>query len=187
MSSHRLVRILCPIVLSQALLVASLQAYLCLGRSIGAQIVSDPHLGCKALLFEQLAREFRGGFVTFSRLSGRAKHSYRVGMTTVSYAGYRFPAEIIQHAVWIYLQFTLSYRDVEELLAGRGIDVSHETFRRWVRAFGPRYARRLRAVRLKPNSDWHLDEMFVSVGGKRMYLWRAVDTEGEALSEPRAL
>src|SRR4029077_13240411 len=75
-------------------------------------------------------------------------------MTTISYSGYRFPAEIIQHAVWIYLRFTLSYRDVEELLAERGIVVSHETVRRWVIAFGPRYARRLRAVRCKPNSDW---------------------------------
>ena len=89
--------------------------------------------------------------------------------------------EIIQHAVWIYLRFTLSYRDVEELLAERGIVVSHETVRRWVIAFGPRYARRLQAVRCKPNSDWHLDEMFVSIGGKRMYLWRAVDAEGEVL------
>jgi putative transposase len=75
----------------------------------------------------------------------------------------------------------LHYRDVEELLAERGIDVSHETVRRWVTAFGPRYARRLRAVGSKPSSDRHLDEMFVSIGGKRMYLWRAVDAEGEVL------
>jgi putative transposase len=102
-------------------------------------------------------------------------------MTTISYAGYRFPAEIIQHAVWIYLRFTLSFRDVEELLAERGIDVSYETVRRWVTAFGPRYARRLRATRPMPNSTWHLDEMFVSIGGRKMYLWRAVDAEGEVL------
>jgi putative transposase len=94
-------------------------------------------------------------------------------MTTISHSGYRFPAEIIQHAVWIYLRFTLSHRDVEELLAERGINVSHETVRRWVTAFGPRYAQRLRVVLCKPNSDWHLDEMFVSIGGKKMYLWRA--------------
>jgi hypothetical protein len=73
-------------------------------------------------------------------------------MMTISYSGYRFPAEIIQHAVWIYLRFTLSYRDVEELLAERGINVSHETVRRWVTAFGPRYAQRLRVVRCEPNS-----------------------------------
>src|SRR3984893_10450788 len=91
-----------------------------------------------------------GGLVTFSRLPGRVGQSSRAGMTTISYSGYRFPAEIIEHAVWIYLRFTLSYRDVEELLAERGIDVSHETVRRWVMAFGPRYAQRLRAVRCKP-------------------------------------
>ena len=102
-------------------------------------------------------------------------------MTTISYAGYRFPAEIIQHAVWIYLRFTLSFLDVEELLAERGIDVSYETVRRWVMAFGPRYARRLRATRPMPNSTCHLGEMFVSIGGRKMYLWRAVDAEGEVL------
>jgi putative transposase len=106
-------------------------------------------------------------------------------MTTISYVGYRFPREIIQHAVWIYLGFTLSYRDVEELLAERGIDVSHETIRRWVIAFGLRYAQRLRAKRPKPSSAWHLDEMFVSIGGKRMNLWRAVDAEGEVTRHPR--
>ena len=121
------------------------------------------------------------GLVTSSRLPGRVEQWSRAEMTTISYSGYRFPAEIIQHAVWIYLRFTLSYRDVEELLAERGVVVSHETVRRWVIAFGARYARRLRAVRCKPSSDWHLDEMFVSIGGKRMYLWRAVDAEGEVL------
>ena len=100
-------------------------------------------------------------------------------MSTISYAGYRFPREIIQHAVWVYLRFTLSYRDVEELLAERGVDVSHETVRRWVVAFGLRHARRLRAKRPKPNPAWHLDEMFGSIGGRKMYLWRAVDAEGE--------
>src|SRR6266571_9248581 len=102
-------------------------------------------------------------------------------MRPLSYAGYRFPPEIVQHAVWLYLRFTLSFRDVEELLAERGIDVSHETVRRWVATFGPMIARRLRAMRPKPHTTWHLDEMFVSIGGKRMYLWRAVDAEGEVL------
>src|SRR5439155_4187915 len=103
-------------------------------------------------------------------------------MRPLSYAGYRFPPEIIQHAIWLYLRFTLSLRDVEELLAERGIDVSHETIRRWVAVFGPTIARRLRAMRPKPHAIWHLDEMFVSIGGKRMYLWRAVDAEGEVLN-----
>jgi putative transposase len=102
-------------------------------------------------------------------------------MPPLSYSGYRFPRDIIQRAVWMYLRFTLSFRDVEELLAERGIVVSHETVRRWVLTFGPAIARRLRARRPKPHSRWHLDEMFVRVGGKQMYLWRAVDAEGEVL------
>src|SRR6266496_3202947 len=91
-------------------------------------------------------------------------------MRPLSYAGYRFPPDIIQQSIWLYLRFTLSLRDVEELLAERGIDVSHETIRRWVAVFGPMIARRLRAMRPKPHTTWHLDEMFVSIGGKRMYL-----------------
>ena len=87
---------------------------------------------------------------------------------------------IIQHAVWIYLRFTLSFRDVEELLAERGIDVSYETVRRWVTAFGPRYARRLRATDPCPIRHG-TSTMFVSIGGRKMYLWRAVDAEGEVL------
>src|SRR3954454_15777920 len=102
-------------------------------------------------------------------------------MSTISYRGYRFPPEIIQHAVWLYLRFTLSFRDIEDLLAERGIIVSHETVRRWVIHFGPRYAKRLRAGRSRPGRTWHLDEMFVSIGGRPMYVWRAVDEEGEFL------
>ena len=81
----------------------------------------------------------------------------------------------------MYLRFTLSFRDVEELLAERGIVVTYESIRRWVLNFGPAIARRLRARRPKPHGRWHLDEMFVRVGGKQMYLWRAVDAEGEVL------
>src|SRR5438046_7443377 len=77
-------------------------------------------------------------------------------MRPLSYSGYRFPPEIIQHAIWLYLRFTLSFRDVEELLAERGIDVSHETIRRWVAVFGPMIARRLRAMRPKPHTTWGL-------------------------------
>jgi putative transposase len=102
-------------------------------------------------------------------------------MTALSYHGYHFPADVIQRAVWMYLRFTLSYRDVEDLLAERGIQVSYETIRRWVHAFGPGIARRLRAGRPTPHGRWHLDEMFVRIGGKQMYLWRAVDAEGEVL------
>ena len=100
---------------------------------------------------------------------------------TISYRCYRFPSEVIQHSVWLYLRFTLSFRDVEDLLAERGIIVSYETIRRWVDHFGPLIAADLRRRRWRPHSTWHLDEMVVSTGGRRMYLWRAVDAEGEIL------
>ena len=93
----------------------------------------------------------------------------------------RFPPPIIQHTIWLYLRFTLSYRDVEELLAERGFDISYETARRWVLKFGPMIARNLRRRRPRPSARWHLDEMVVRIAGKRMYLWRAVDHEGEVL------
>src|SRR5438270_1809553 len=102
-------------------------------------------------------------------------------MDPVSYRRHRFPPPIIQHAIWLYLRFTLSYRDVEELLAARGLEVSYETVRRWVLKFGPGFARRLRRSRPRPSDRWHLDEMVVRIAGKRMYLWRAVDHEGEVL------
>src|ERR671917_920959 len=103
-------------------------------------------------------------------------------MPPISYARHQFPPEVIQHAVvWLYLRFTLSYRDVEDLLAERGLEVSHETVRRWVLKFGPAIARRLRRRRPKPSPRWHLDEMAVRIGDERVYLWRAVDDEGEVL------
>src|SRR5271169_6384543 len=102
-------------------------------------------------------------------------------MVQLSYRRHRFAAEIIQHAMWLYLRFTLSYRDVEGLLAERGLDVSYETVRRWVLKFGPLIARKLRQGRPRPSARWHLDEMVVRIAGKRMYLWRAVDHEGELL------
>src|SRR5919199_5439909 len=102
-------------------------------------------------------------------------------MKPISYRRHRFPADIIRHAVWLYLRFTLSYRDVEELLAERGLDVSYETVRRWVLKFGPAVARRLRQGRARPTGHWHLDEMAVRIAGRQMYLWRAVDSEGEVL------
>ena len=102
-------------------------------------------------------------------------------MQRISYDRHRFPPEVIRHAVWLYLRFTLSYRDVEELLAERGLEVSYETVRRWVLKFGPAFARNLRRLRPRPADTWHLDEMVVSIQGRRMYLWRAVDSEGEVL------
>src|SRR3981081_2094406 len=102
-------------------------------------------------------------------------------MDQLSYRRHRLPPPIIQHAIWLYLRFTLSYRDVEELLAERGPEGSYETVRRWVLKFGPGFARRLRRSRPRPSDRWHLDEMVVRIAGKRMYLWRAVDHEGEVL------
>src|SRR5215204_3869309 len=87
-------------------------------------------------------------------------------MQPISYDRHQFPPDIIRHAVWLYLRFTLSYRDVEELLAERGLEVSYETVRRWVLKFGPGFARRLRRCRPRPSDRWHLDEMVVRIAGK---------------------
>src|SRR3984957_13841215 len=100
---------------------------------------------------------------------------------TISFARHQFSPAVIRHAVWLYARFTLSYRDVEELLAERGLDVSCETVRRWVLKFGPLFARDLRSRRSRPTSQWHLDEMAVMISGKQFWLWRAVDSEGEVL------
>src|ERR671932_2938338 len=102
-------------------------------------------------------------------------------MPPVSYAHHQFPPVLIQYAVWLYVRFTLSYRDVEDLLVERGIDVSYETVRRWVLKFGPAIARRLRQGRARPTGHWHLGEMAARVAGRQMYLWRAADSEGEVL------
>src|SRR5450432_452138 len=102
-------------------------------------------------------------------------------MKPISFSRHRFPAEVIRHAVWLYFRFTLSLRDVEELLAQRGIEVSYETIRCWTIKFGPQIGRNLKRRRAAPSPRWHLDEMVCTIGGKRMYLWRAVDDEGEVL------
>src|SRR3954467_3710903 len=102
-------------------------------------------------------------------------------MIAPNYRRHRFPGLVIQHAVWLYLRFTLSYRAVEELLAERGLDISYETIRRWVLKFGPVFARRLRPNRPRASGQWHLDEMVVRIRGEQIYLWRAVDHEGEVL------
>ena len=94
-------------------------------------------------------------------------------MKLVSYKRHRFPPNVIRHAIWLYFRFTLSLRDVEELLAQRGIEVSYETIRCWTRKFGQLYAWNLRRSRCKPTARSHLDEMVVKVGGERMWLWRA--------------
>src|ERR1700722_13506792 len=102
-------------------------------------------------------------------------------MPKVSYSRYRFPPEIIHQAIWLYLRFTLSFRDVEDLLTERGIAISYETVRRWVNHFGPIIAAELRKRRPKPHATWHLDEVYLKIDGRMVYLWRAVDAEGEVL------
>jgi transposase-like protein len=102
-------------------------------------------------------------------------------MPPISYARHQFPAAVIGQAVWLYLRFTLSFRDAEDLLAERRLDVSYETIRRRVLKFGPEFARRLRSCRPKPTARWHLDERVARFAGETASLWRAVDDEGELL------
>ncbi|MGB0506986.1 MAG: IS6 family transposase [Pikeienuella sp.] len=102
-------------------------------------------------------------------------------MKKLSYARHRFPPIVIQRAIWLYFRFSLSYRDVEDLLAERGVEVSYETIRRWVLKFGRIYAAQIRKQRKRGSGRWHLDEVFVRINGKITYLWRAVDDEGEVL------
>jgi len=93
--------------------------------------------------------------------------------TNQLYHGYRFPTEIISHSVWLYHRFCLSFRDVEDLLAGRGIIVSYETIRSWCNKFGPAYARSIKKRRGSLGDTWYMDEVYiVTVRGERLYLWR---------------
>ena len=98
-----------------------------------------------------------------------------------SYHGYRFPPEIINHAVWLYHRFCMSFRDVEDLLAQRGITVPYEAIRLWRNKFGPEYARGLKRRQGRLGDTWYLDEVFVTIRGERQYLWRAVDQDGEVI------
>ena len=91
-------------------------------------------------------------------------------MKKISYSGYRFPPEIIHQAIWLYLRFTLSLRDVEDLLEERGVALSYETVRRWVNHFGPMIAADLRKRRQKPHTTWHLDEVYLKIDGRMVYL-----------------
>ena len=100
---------------------------------------------------------------------------------TLSYHGYRFPPDIISHAVWLYHRFGVSFRDVEDLLAQRGITVSYEAIRLWCLTFGSVYARRLKRRQGRLGDIWHLDEVFVTIQGQRRYLWRAVDQDGDVI------
>jgi putative transposase len=97
------------------------------------------------------------------------------------YYGRRFPPEVISYAVWVYHRFCLSFRDVEDLLAERGIIVSYETIRIWCQKFGPGYARNLKGRQGRLGDTWHLDEVFIRINGQQHYLWRAVDQDGDVI------
>ena len=97
------------------------------------------------------------------------------------YHGYRFPPEVISYAVWLYYRFSLSFRDIEDLLAQRGIVVSYESVRRWCLKFGPGYRRSLKRREGRLGDIWHVDEVFIRIGGEINYLWRAVDQDGDVI------
>jgi putative transposase len=102
-------------------------------------------------------------------------------VAAVTYERHRFPAEIIAHGVWLYHRFGLSLRDVEELLAERGVTLTYETVRLWCRRFGPAFAAGLKRRRPRPGDEWHFDEVQLKMNGRRSWLWRAVDQDGMVL------
>jgi putative transposase len=97
------------------------------------------------------------------------------------YHGYRFPAEVISHTVWLYHRFCLSLRDIEDLLAERGIEVSYESIRNWCDRFGPKYAHKIKKRGGRLGDTWYLDEVFIKIRGEQVYLWRAVDQDGDTI------
>ena len=101
--------------------------------------------------------------------------------TKSPYAGHRFPPEVISHAIWLYFRFPLSLRMVEEMLAARGIVVSHETVRQWARKFGQAFANQIRRKLPCAGDKWHLDEVVITIAGQKHWLWRAVDQDGIVL------
>jgi len=105
----------------------------------------------------------------------------KTNTTAPDYKEFRFPPEIISHAVWLYFRFSLSFRDVEELLAQRGVVASYETVRQWCLKFGQTYANELRRRRPRCSDKWHMDEVVLTIRGKKHYLWRAVDQDGNVL------
>src|SRR5258705_8775723 len=109
------------------------------------------------------------------------RHTSEMNASESLYYRHRFPTEIISHCVWLYFRFALSFRDVEEMLAMRGVSLSYETVREWCLKFGQTYANGLRHKSSRPGDHWHLDEVFLKINGRVHYLWRAVDQNGEVL------
>jgi len=97
------------------------------------------------------------------------------------YSGFRFPPEIIAHAVYLYHRYSLSFREVEEILAYRGVEVSYETIRQWCKKFGADFAKKLKKKKGGYRDEWYLDEVFIKINGELFYLWRAVDQDGDEL------
>ena len=97
------------------------------------------------------------------------------------YRRHRFPSEVISHCVWLYFRFSISYRDVEEMMTARGLTLTYETIRYWCLKFGQTYANGLRRKSPRPGDRWHLDEVFLKINGRLHYLWRAVDQDGDVL------
>ncbi len=95
--------------------------------------------------------------------------------------GYRFRRPVISFAVWAYYRFAMSLRDVEDLLAARGVLISHETIRAWVNRFGPQMAAQIRRDRPQTSDKWHMDEVVITIRGEQHWLWRAVDSRGDVL------
>jgi putative transposase len=135
--------------------------------------------GLPAGLADDLARQFSQGHRQVVDLVWCCQ-GWSVA-SAARYKGYRYPVEVIGHAVWLYHRFALSLRDVEELMAARGVVVSYETIRSWCATFAPDYANRLRRRRARPGDKWHLDEVFIRINGTIHYLWRAVDQDGSVL------
>src|SRR5467141_2128593 len=109
------------------------------------------------------------------------RHTSEMTVPESLYRRHRFPSEIISHCVWLYFRFTLSFRDVEELMSSRGVSLTCETVREWCLKFGQTYANELRRRSPRPGDKWHLDEVFLKINGRLHYLWRAVDQDGDVL------
>ena len=109
------------------------------------------------------------------------RHNPLMHTAVPDYRRHRFPSEIISHCIWLYFRFALSFRDIEEMLAMRGVSLSYETVREWCLKFGQTYANGLRHKSPRPGDRWHLDEVFLKINGRLHYLWRAVDQDGDVL------
>src|SRR6266481_2800216 len=109
------------------------------------------------------------------------RHTSEMPTSESLYRRHRFPAEIISHCVWLYFRFTLSFRDVEELMSSRGVSLTYETVREWCLKFGQTYANGLRRKSPLSGDRWHLDEVFLKINCRHHYLWRAVDQDGDVL------